>query len=496
MQIIIKEWDDISFLTLNFLLFLLIVVTVYYLLPAKLRKYWIIASSYYFYACADIKMLAVLVSITLSTYLGGFLIHRSVKHKKALFSLFFALNMAILVVFKYTPFIVSSVNTLASAVKLPLVFNVPEILVPLGLSFFIFQSATYLGDIYRHGMEPVSLADHAAFVSFFPTLLSGPIQNSRQLIPQISNPKKNIDIKRFRGGMILVLYGMFEKLFIANSLAAVVNRVFDNYTSYNGLHYLIAAVLYSFQIYADFSSYSDIARGLALMLGINVTKNFQNPYLSESIADFWRNWHCSLNSWLIEYIYIPLGGSRKGKIKKYLNVMAVFLFSGLWHGASWHFVIWGAVNGLLQVIGQLTKKPRAALYDKLKLDKNDVLTVWRKRLTVFLLITTTWVFFRIPSTVGSLYIIKEMYSFSVSSFSIYTIFESINEFAAVFAGLALFIMVHIARKKEGKLYKAYNTSAPVVQIVLLAAAIAAVLMLICEGLTGTGSDSAFIYFQF
>lgn len=358
-----------NFLNFSFIPFFLIMITVYYLVPAKYRYVVIFASSYIFYGFSDRKLLIILVLVTALTYVGGLVLHG---HKeKWLFRLFFWANLGILFVLKYTNFTLGWLDFFAA--KCGITFfsgRTLELAAPIGLSFYIFQSTTYINDIYRNGLEteknPIR---YAAYVSFFPVLLSGPIQKARELLPQLKKPN-TFDPEYFIRGFMLFLWGYLEKVLVANKLKIVVDTCWSDWATYTGVYPIIAAVAFSLYIYCDFASYSDMACGISRMLCFRVKNNFRNPYLATSLSEFWNHWHMTLNDWFIENVYIPLGGNRKGELRKYINVMVVFLFSGAWHGAAMHFVIWGAVNGLLQIIGQILAPAKKKIYAFLKVDEH------------------------------------------------------------------------------------------------------------------------------
>ena len=329
-----------NYLSVSFLIFLPIFLIIYYLIPPKYRYMAIFAGSYIFYGSSNYKILFVLLLVTVITYVAGILIEK--RNSKLFLSLSVICVVLILALFKYTNFAINIINVFISKFSWGM-GTLPEISIiyPIGLSFIVFQVITYLTDVYRGTIKAEkNIIRYASFVAFFPTVLSGPIQKSRELIPQIKNPRC-FDFERAKKGTLLFAWGVFEKIMVANKLLVIVNKVYGDYLNYNSAYYIVAAVAFSLYIYADFSSYSDMARGIAKLMGIEITKNFNNPYLSLSTSEFWNRWHVSLNSWLLENIYIPLGGNRKGTFRKNLNVFIVFVISGLWHGAKFHFVAWG-----------------------------------------------------------------------------------------------------------------------------------------------------------
>ncbi len=478
-----------NFISLQFLIFFIIVFCVYYIVPGKYRYAVIFLGSYVFYGAFSIKYLIILAVTTALTYMGGILIEK--KKTLGVYAIFLILNLSVLIGFKYTNFAISNINKLVGTH-----ISALNILLPVGLSFYIFQSTTYLSDIYRKGMEAEkNIIRYAAFVAFFPTILSGPIQKSRNLLPQLKEPR-SFDADCAIAGFILFSWGLFEKTFVSNRLLVIIDRVYNDYRSYPGPYLLIAAICFSLYIYADFSSYSDMARGISKMLNIEIDRNFNNPYISTSTGEFWNRWHSSLNEWFIEIVYIPLGGNRKGVLRKYLNVMIVFFISGLWHGAAWNFIAWGVINGIFVVIGQMLKKPKSAFYKKIKVDETCASVRFIRQVIVFMLITVTWVFFR-NGIHESLYIIKHMLVFAPSRLLNPDLLNLSGDTAKTFItmlGLGIFTAVQLARKDESGKYALLKKQPVFLQTVLIA-------IILCLGIYASFSGSTeqntqFLYFNF
>lgn len=269
-----------------------------------------------------------------------------------------------------------------------------DVILPVGISFYTFQALSYTMDVYRGEIyAEKNFLKYALFVSFFPQLVAGPIERSKNLLKQI-NKVHRFDVEKVRSGLLLMVYGFFQKVVVSEYLAIVVNNVYDNYTERTGYQLLIASICFAFQIYCDFGGYSNIAIGAARVMGFELMENFNAPYFSQSVAEFWRRWHISLSTWFRDYLYIPLGGNRKGKVRKQINLMIVFLVSGLWHGASMHYVIWGGINGLYQVIGSILKPVRKKAMQTLHIDENVFSHKFLKTVMTFGLIDVSWVFFR------------------------------------------------------------------------------------------------------
>lgn len=484
-----------NFLSLPFLGFLLVFFAVYYVIPSKYRYIAIFVGSYLFYGFGHPSMLITLVGLTLVSYLSALIIEK--KHSRGAYILSFALEIAVLVGFKYTPFIIKNGNLLADALNIGSGLNIEwNVVLPVGLSFIVFQTCAYLSDVYR-GRIPAEKNPirYAAYAAFFPTVLSGPIQKARILLPQIKNPGK-IDFEQAQKGTILFVWGAFEKILVANNLNAVVTRILDDYLHHSSMELLIAACCFSLYIYADFNAYSDMARGVAKLLNIDVGRNFNNPYLSKSTSEFWNRWHVSLNEWFIENVYIPLGGNRKGTLRKYINVLIVFLISGLWHGSQWHFVAWGLFNGLLVVAGQMIRPVKKRIYEKWQVSEELESIVFLKRFVVFGLITATWTFFH-SGIIDALKICKRILFFDFVSIFDPELLNIAGTAAATFVTAVVtivFCVVQNARRKEHEVYLRYKAQPFVLQCLLIATIVCVCIFGACN--TDGFVDASFLYFQF
>lgn len=485
-----------NYISLGFFAFICIFLIVYYIVPQRYRYILITVGSYFFYGYADFKLLTVLMMITILTYIGGIILQT--QRTKLMYAVFVILTLLILVYFKYTNFIVQNINWLLEGVVKNSSYRIAslDLILPVGLSFIVFQACTYLGDIYRGKLiAEKNIVRYAAFVAFFPTVLSGPIQKARELLPQIKSPLF-FDPDTAKKGTILFVWGTFEKVMVANRLLVVVNKVFDNYGNYNSAYYVVAAICFSLYIYADFAAYSDMARGIAMLMGIHIGKNFDNPYLSQSTAEFWNRWHMSLNSWFVENVYIPLGGNRKGIIRKYINVLIVFFLSGLWHGAEWHYIVWGVINGILVIVGQITKPLTKKIYSAWNVDEKVDSIKYMRRIIVFVLITLTWIFFY-KNIYASFEIVKSIVTSSPINFFNPDLFSISGTVAATFVTFVttmLFTRVQLKRQNESLEYKRYCMQPFLFQILILG-------MMICVCVFGACSTDAnvntqFLYFQF
>lgn len=406
------------FNSLHFLIFFPIVMLIYYIIPYRKRYLWLLVASYYFYMCWNAKYALLILFSTVVTYLSGIAIEqvekrggaRCVTYKKLCVAASVVLNLGVLFFFKYANFAILNLNRAFQALHIEL--NMPEmdVLLPVGISFYTFQALSYTIDVYRKTISAEkNFLRYALFVSFFPQLVAGPIERSGNLLKQLEKPKR-LQFEKFRSGLLLMLWGFFLKLVIADRIAIFVDTVYGNYEIYGGYYLIVATILFAFQIYCDFYGYSVIAMGTAQMLGIGLMENFDAPYLARSVAEFWRRWHISLSSWFKDYLYIPLGGSKKGTIRKCCNKLIVFLASGLWHGAQWNYVVWGGLNGLYQIIGEAMTPVRNRLVSIFRLDRNALSHKWAKMFGTFLLVDFSWIFFRAKSFSGAIEIIISMFS--------------------------------------------------------------------------------------
>ncbi|MBR6328350.1 MAG: MBOAT family protein [Lachnospiraceae bacterium] len=403
------------FNSIPFLIFFPIVVLLYFVIPQKYRWVWLLISSYYFYMSWNAVYGLLLFFSTLITWISGRLskhYENNEKMKKRVLVLTIVVNLGLLGYFKYFSFMLNTVNSLLSRINSGLSVPVPDILLPVGISFFTFQALGYAIDVYRGKVESEkNFFRYALFVSFFPQLVAGPIERSESLLKQMKTPTR-FSYDNLRSGFLMMLGGYFLKLVMADNLAVVVDAVYGDIHRYPGGYLALATVMFAFQIYGDFGGYSLIARGAARIMGFELMDNFESPYMSRSVGEFWRRWHASLGKWFRDYLYIPLGGSRKGTLRKYINVMIVFLLSGLWHGAAWHFVVWGGLNGLFQVIESAAKPGAEKLASRFKIRTGTDSFQILKGFFTFAAVDFAWLFFRADSLRGALDIIKSMVSYS------------------------------------------------------------------------------------
>ncbi|WP_293664827.1 MBOAT family O-acyltransferase [uncultured Parabacteroides sp.] len=387
------------FNSIEFLVFLPLVFLGYWFVfkPLKWQNLFIIAVSYLFYGWWDWRFLLLIALTSFCSYLSGLYLERyegDRKRQKWISASNITLNLLILCLFKYFNFFSENLATLFQAFGLQLDFVTLNILLPVGISFYTFQALSYTIDVYQHKIkathDPVAFF---AFISFFPQLVAGPIERATNLLPQFSQPRR-FDYDKAVDGMRQMLWGFFKKMVVADNCALFANGIFENYQTMSGSALFMGALFFTIQIYGDFSGYSDIAIGCARLFGINLMQNFNYPYFSRDIAEFWRRWHISLTTWFRDYIYIPLGGSRVGKWKGFRNTMIIFLVSGFWHGANWTFIAWGAYHAFLFLplflSGKNRKYRNTVAEGKLLPSFKEVLQMG----TTFLLVVIGWVFFR------------------------------------------------------------------------------------------------------
>lgn len=378
------------FNSIEFLIFFPIVTILYFLLNHKYRWMLLLAASCYFYmAFRPIYILILAFTIVIDYYAGILIEKADSKQKKPFLVMSIVANLGVLAVFKYYNFFTTILNTHFDTHS-PLL----NILLPVGLSFHTFQAMSYTFEVYRGNQKAERhFGIYALYVMFYPQLVAGPIERPQNILHQFY-VKHDFNYQNAKSGLLLMAWGMFKKVVIADRLALFVNEVFDHPSVYSGPSVVTAAVFFSFQIFCDFSGYSDIAIGSARVMGFDLMKNFDRPYASTSISEFWRRWHISLSTWFRDYLYIPLGGNRVGKSRAYLNLFIVFLISGLWHGANWNYIIWGALHGFFLIFALLTSKPRAALQSLSRISFFPTINTVLQTSITFILVTFAWIFFR------------------------------------------------------------------------------------------------------
>ncbi len=487
------------FNSFSFLYFFPIVVTLYFVFPRKIRWFWLLITSYFFYMSWNPKYALLILTSTIITYLSGIYIEKANKrgsgNKKIFVALSFISNLAILIGFKYFNFINENFALLFEKIGLDWSVSNLNILLPVGISFYTFQALSYTMDVYRGKIGATHhFGKYALFVSFFPQLVAGPIEKSANLLPQFDRANK-FDYDRIKDGLILMAWGFFKKMVIADRLAILVNTVYANPTSYSGFELIIATLFFAVQILCDFSGYTDIAIGAAKVLGFDLMKNFDRPYFSKSIPEFWRRWHISLGGWFRDYLYFPLGGSRVSTFKKYRNIMIVFLVSGIWHGASWNFLIWGFLHGIYQIIDLAITPQVNKINASLKINTSSLIHKLYKVILTFSLVTIAWVFFRANTFADAIYIIQNSFVFNpevVISGDIYKLGLPWREFKIVVVAMLVLFGANLLERK----YHLLDFLRKQHLIIRWAFYIVLVLYVLFYGVYGSDEKAAFIYFQF
>ncbi|SCX82120.1 MBOAT family O-acyltransferase [Flavobacterium caeni] len=408
------------FNSLDFALFFPVVFALYWFVAKdhlKWQNLLLLVASYFFYACWDWRFLFLLMFSTVLDYYTGLQMYdaKSQRMKRFWFWLSVGINLGFLGIFKYYNFFAESLAASLSAVGFHADFWTLQVILPVGISFYTFHGLSYVIDIYKDRIKPErNFVDYSVFVSFFPLLVAGPIERATHLLPQIQS-KRVFDRNNAVDGLKQVLWGLFKKVVIADNCAEYVNMVFANSENYSASTHAVAAIFFAFQIYGDFSGYSDIALGTARLLGIDLLRNFSYPYFSRDIAEFWRRWHISLSTWFRDYLYIPLGGSKGGDWMRIRNTFIIFLVSGFWHGANWTFIVWGLLHALFIMPSVIFKTNRnnleivaaGRIFPKFK-DLTAIVVTFG--LTVF-----AWIFFRADSLAGAFQFIGEMFNASMFS---------------------------------------------------------------------------------
>jgi len=409
------------FNTIDFALFLPLVFILYWFVTnrnLKLQNLLIVIASYVFYGWWDWRFLSLILFSTLVDYFVGIQLSKTDKkaQRKMLLWLSIVVNLGFLGFFKYYNFFLENFIAAFSFFGYAINANSLNIILPVGISFYTFQTMSYTIDVYKKKLEPTKdFIAFAAFVSFFPQLVAGPIERATQLLPQFYQ-KRSFDYTKAVDGMRQILWGLFKKIVIADNCAEYANLIFNNHLDYGGSTLFLGALFFTFQIYGDFSGYSDIAIGTARLFGFNLMQNFAFPYFSRDIAEFWRRWHISLSTWFRDYLYIPLGGSKGGTAMKIKNTFIIFLVSGFWHGANWTFIIWGALNALYFLPLMLFNKNRhhidVVAKGKLLPNLKELIII----LTTFIFTVFAWIFFRAENVSQAIDFFTEIFSSSFLSF--------------------------------------------------------------------------------
>jgi alginate O-acetyltransferase complex protein AlgI len=395
------------FNSIHFLFFFLFVTAAYFILPYSRRWILLLASSCYFYmAFVPVYILILAGTIVIDYFAGIWIENAPLNKKKRYLILSLIANVGVLVVFKYYNFFNENLSFLLKGFALDNPIPFLHILLPIGLSFHTFQAMSYTIEVYRGNQKAEKhFGIYSLYVMFYPQLVAGPIERPQNILHQFRE-KFDFDYNRVTSGLRLMAWGIFKKVVIADRLAIVVDHVFDHPTSFNSLSLIIASIFFTFQIFCDFSGYSDVAIGAARVMGYDLMRNFNMPYHSKTIKEFWSKWHISLSTWFKDYVYIPLGGNRVAVPRWYLNLFIIFLLSGIWHGANWTFIIWGLLHGLYQVFGLMTLRYRQSIIRFFRLSKFSILSL----ISTFLLVNFAWIFFRAKDVTTAFDFIHRLFS--------------------------------------------------------------------------------------
>ena len=490
-----------DFISISFGLFLLIGVIVYYSIPTNKQWIWLLILGMFFYAVAAGKLSFFIIMSVLTSYGFGLFAQWIAgkdmdQKKKKIYG-----RIALFVVIFGNAFVLFFLKTAASGTAWASKLGISRFayLVPIGISFYTLQIIAYCVDVYKGVIKPQrNLFKYALFVSFFPQILQGPIPRYAELGSQLYNGHK-FDYQKVTFGLQLILWGFFQKLVIADRANIVVNRIFGEYESFKGFIILVGGILYSIQLYADFSGCVCIAKGSAALFGIELSDNFNHPYFADSVSDFWHRWHLSLSQWLRDYIYIPLGGNRKGKVRKYINILITFFVSGMWHGIGLHYLVWGMMHGLYQVIGNLLMPVRDFVVKKFSINRKSFSHRLLKQSVTFFLVMCAWIVFRADSMTQVIGMFRNLFaSFNPWVFvngELYLLGISGMEFRLLLFGI--FIMWAVAMlqekfQKEGKSIRIVLSNQSLVfrWLVIFTALFAVIIF----GVYGPGYDAAqFIY---
>ena len=492
------------FNSIDFLLFFPIVLLIYFFCPKRVRYIWLLISSYFFYMCWDPRFIFLLAGVTIVSWLCGLEIERmrgSQQKTKWLVVVSCVVLLGTLGYFKYTNFLIVTLNQLLEYLHINPI-SCHDIILPIGISLFTFQALGYVIDVYRENVKAEkNILKYALFVAFFPQLLAGPIGRAKSLLGQIEEePQHHVwNYDRVASGLIIMLWGYFLKIVIADRAAVLVNQVFDSYEHYAMTALIAGSIAYAIQIYCDFMGYSTIALGAAKVLGFELINNFDTPYLAHSVADFWRRWHISLSTWFRDYLYIPLGGNRKGKWIQYRNILITFAASGLWHGANWTFVIWGLLHGIYQIMEKELSPVVQRINVKLHTKTESFGYHFLKVAFTFILVDFAWIFFKADSISQAVGYISRMIHYrdwwALFDQSIYTLGLDAQEFHILFLAVLFLVCVDVLRYVHKETLDVFLQR----QCLVFRWGVLLVLLFSCLifGCYGPGFESAqFVYLQF
>lgn len=473
------------FNSLAFAFFYVIVTLLYYVLPHKNRWFLLLAASCYFYMAFVPVYILILAFTIVVDYIAGIYIEKAQgKQRKMLLVVSLVANIGVLAVFKYYNFINDNISVLAESLDLHNHIPYLKMLLPIGLSFHTFQAMSYTIEVYRGNQKAERhFGIYSLYVMFYPQLVAGPIERPQNILPQM-HVKHHFSYLNMVEGLKQMIWGFFKKLVVADRLSIYVDTVYPNPELHNGSTVVVSSIFFAIQIYCDFSGYSDIAIGCAKTMGFDFMTNFRRPYFSTSISEFWSKWHISLSTWFRDYLYIPLGGNRVATYKRYLNLFIVFMVSGLWHGASYNFIIWGFLHAVYQVVGLMSKP----LFNKLEAGFNRTfLSFWNllKGLTVFALVTFAWIFFRATTLQDAFLMIKNLSSFGKMPF----LGNGINQFGHCLIAISLLFSIEYFMEFKPS-FKLLGNPNPIIKW----ASVLGLLFIIL--IFGVFNGGQFIYFQF
>jgi alginate O-acetyltransferase complex protein AlgI len=480
------------FNSFHYALFFPLVLVAYFAIPHRARWALLLAASYYFYACWRVEYLGLLLLSTSVDYVGGLRIAAATtpRAKRAWLAASLAANLGLLFTFKYAGFALASVQQAFDAFNVMADVPAFQVLLPVGISFYTFQSLSYTIDVYRGAIAPERHPGRfALYVAFFPQLVAGPIERATHLLPQFLE-RHAFSYDDVAVGLRLMLWGYWKKLVVADNLAGYVDVVYGDPTQHRGPLLLIASYLFAFQIYCDFSGYSDIAIGSARALGFRLSENFRRPYLAGSVREFWQRWHISLSTWFRDYVYLPLGGNRASRARVGANLLLVFLLSGLWHGASWTFVVWGALHGAYYLVGTFTRPWRDRLGAQLGAERWPRLRAVLRALVTFHLVLLAWVFFRSRSLGDAWHVLGELATGLGSSWR-QPVPGGVNELDLAYGLIGLAVLLGVELLQARHPAATWLERRPrLARWLVYQAAIIGILLL------GARGEHAFIYFQF
>lgn len=471
------------FNSIHFLFFLPLVVLFFYIIPSKYRKYLLLIASYYFYIQWNAPYIFLIILSTVIDFILGIELTKERFNKKILLTISFISNLGLLVTFKYFDFFIEQINTVFGGN-----IHYLDLVLPIGISFYTFQTMSYTIDVYNKKLKPeTDFIVFAVYVSFFPQLVAGPIERAAHLLKELKR-KIKFSYSNLSHGIKLIIWGFFKKVVIADNVSVHVDKVFDNYQGHDEASIVLAVIFFSIQIYCDFSGYTDIAIGSAKLFGIKLNKNFNFPYFSRSISEFWRRWHISLSTWFRDYLYIPLGGNRVSFSKIIMNILIVFIVSGFWHGANWTYIVWGTIHGVFVILEMVLGKLNL---NNIKSLMPVLLLVCFKRFYTVSIVLIAWVFFR-ANNVGEAFGILNKITDDIGFTSIPQLYELIfsNEVLLVNTSLIIILLAIEGGMLFKKLHIKINTSHMLYRHASYGLLISLILLF------GAFDRSEFIYFQF